>query len=262
MNKNVEYIYLKPRDMIERRNAFPVAYMGTGILEWHGLQNPLGLDGIKTHSIVVKIAEKFGGVVMPPQFWGDHRGEYAEVDFVEAYKPEFSFPENHFDHTVLIAEAMGIEKSTYDKENERSEQLGGWEFWEKLMARTMFEIESIGFKAIIMFPGHYPSIAPMRRAVERYYLEGGQSKVLVLTETAFTVGEFMGDHAASYETSMMLALYPELVDIGELDSDLSKPNIGVIGWDPRVHASKELGERILNELFRIAEEFLKENKLI
>jgi len=41
----VEYQYLRPRQMTARRDAVPVAYMGLGILEWHGLHNPLGLSG-------------------------------------------------------------------------------------------------------------------------------------------------------------------------------------------------------------------------
>jgi len=188
--------------------------------------------------------------------------ENAEVVFGESFKPDFSFPENHFDHIVHICELMGIEKEAYLKDAERSRQYGGWEFWEKLMARTMFQIETLGFKAMVLIPGHYPSMEPMKRAIDRYYLEGGQSKVLFLTESAFIIDGIGGDHAAAYETSLMLALHPELVDIGELDSDLANPNIGVIGWDPRVHASKELGEKILDDLLLTATNFLKENKLI
>lgn len=47
MEASVVYRYLRPKQMVERRDAMPVAYMGLGILEWHGLHNPLGLDGVK-----------------------------------------------------------------------------------------------------------------------------------------------------------------------------------------------------------------------
>lgn len=52
--------------------------------------------------------------------------------------------------------------------------------------------------------------------------------------------------------------HPELVDINELDADLSKPNIGVIGRDPRTHASKELGQRILDRFTKVTEDFIKD----
>ena len=262
MNNYGEYQYLRPRDMVKIRDAMPVAYMGTGVLEWHGLHNPLGFDAVKSDAIAKYLAKTLGGIVMPPQYWGDYRAEFAEIEFDESFKPPFSFPENHFDHTVPIGEIMGVEKSAYLKDIERCKQYGKWEPWEKLMTRTMFQIETIGFKAIIMIPGHYPSIAHMGSAIKDYYKEGGQSKVLLLTETDFPIGDFVGDHAAAYETSMMLVLRPELVDIGELDSDLLKPNIGVIGFDPRVHASKELGEKVLDKLLTAATDFLKDCGLI
>jgi len=234
--------------------------MGLGVLEWHGLHNPLGLDGVKADGIARFLAERLGGVVMPAQYWGDYRGAVGDVVFDETFRTDFSLPESHFDHTGYICEYMGVERSAYMKDAEHSKQYGEWELWEKLMVRTMFQIETLGFKAIVIIPGHFPLIAPLGRAIERYSLEGGKSKILSLTEFDFTGGELAGDHAAAFETSLMLALCPELTDIDELDHDLTKPNIGVFGMDPRVHASKEFGERILDEFLRVTTSFLEENK--
>lgn len=71
MNTLVEYHLLRPRQMIERRNAVPIAYIGLGILEWHGMHNPLGLDGVKANGVACYLARKLGGLVMPPQYWGN-----------------------------------------------------------------------------------------------------------------------------------------------------------------------------------------------
>ena len=262
MDNTVEYIKMRPRCMVEKRDAMPVAYIGLGILEWHGLHNPLGFDGIKAHGVACYLAKKLGGIVMPPQFWGDYRMEFAEIEFDADFRTDFSLPENHYDHTVHISRLMGVEQSTYLKDGERSRQYGGWELWEKLMARVMFQIETLGFKAIIMIPGHYPSVAALDRAIERYLNEGGRCKILALSELNFNESDYKGDHAAATETSLMMALDPDLTDLSELDSDLSKPNIGVIGLDPRKYASKELGERILDKFTSLAEGFLRENKLI
>jgi len=262
MGNIVEFQFLRPRAMTARRDAVPAAYIGLGILEWHGLQNPLGLDGVKANGVARHLAERLGGVVMPPQYWGDFRAPYADVEFDGNFQPDFSYPENHFDHTPFICEYMGITRETYLKDTERSRQYGEWDIWEKLMVRTLFEIETYGFKAIILLPGHFHLIAASDRAMERYYQEGGQSKVLNLNEFAFTKEDLVGDHAAAFETSLMMSLCPELVDMNELDSDLSKPNIGVIGLDPRVHASKEFGDRILDEYLLFASAFLKENGII
>lgn len=64
-----------------------------------------------------------------------------------------------------------------------------------------------------------------------------------------------GDHAAAFETSVLMALEPDLVDLSELDDDLSKENIGVVlGPDPRTHASREYGEQILGKFVQLVQE--------
>ena len=254
----VEYQFMRPQAMAERRDAMPVAYMGLGVFEWHGLHNPLGLDAVKANGIACHIARRLGGIVMPPQYYGDNRAEYAELEFTESFALDFAEPENKFDHTAPISDLYGIAKEAFEKDAARSLEYGGWELWEKLMVRTMFQIETMGFKAIVLIPGHFPLIAPTHRAIRRYADEGGNCRVLALAEfgPSFAEDNLTGDHAASYETSLMLALCPELVDIGALDPDLSKPNIGVIGKDPRVHASREFGERILEKFVSVAERFV------
>jgi hypothetical protein len=54
-----------------------------------------------------------------------------------------------------------------------------------------------------------------------------------------------------------MALHPELVEMGELDGDLSKPNLGVLGPDPRIYASREFGNEILNRFEEIAHNYIK-----
>jgi creatinine amidohydrolase len=55
------------------------------------------------------------------------------------------------------------------------------------------------------------------------------------------------DHAAKWETSNMMYLYPDLVDMSELgDGPLNrdmKPPSGIGGEDPRKHASAKVGSR-------------------
>jgi creatinine amidohydrolase len=53
------------------------------------------------------------------------------------------------------------------------------------------------------------------------------------------------DHAAMNETSLTMALRPDLVEMDQLPHDLSQWPVGVGGRDPRVYASPELGEQII-----------------
>ena len=151
---NVEYHKLRPRDLVLRRNECPVAYLGLGILEWHGLHNPLGLDGIKAHGVGCHLASKLGGVAMPPLFWGDNRAEICEVVFDPAVSPWL--PEGTTDHTLPIAKEMGIPLSRFKANAKRSTDEGGWKLWEELLQHMLNQIESLGFSLIVLIPGHYP----------------------------------------------------------------------------------------------------------
>jgi creatinine amidohydrolase/Fe(II)-dependent formamide hydrolase-like protein len=56
-----------------------------------------------------------------------------------------------------------------------------------------------------------------------------------------------GDHAAKWETSYLMALRPDLVDMEriageELDTNEGRRNAVIWGEDPRIHASARIGE--------------------
>jgi creatinine amidohydrolase len=53
------------------------------------------------------------------------------------------------------------------------------------------------------------------------------------------------DHAGANETSLMLALHPELVRMERLPEDPEEWPEAVLGEDPRVHASAEVGRQAI-----------------
>jgi creatinine amidohydrolase len=255
-NKNFEYHRLRPRELVARRNEMPVAYIGLGILEWHGLHNPLGLDGFKANGIALHLAEQLGGVVMPPLFWGDNRQEICELVFDPAVSPWL--PEGTKDHTGGIMAAMSLDKAAFQADATRSNEEGGWRLWEELMVHMLFQIQTLGFKHIVPIPGHYPLIGPLNRAIATYKEKGGTSKVLVLTDMMYSENNDAGDHAAAFETSLMLAIAPERVKLSELDPDPTVPPTGVLGKDPRSFASKEFGVKILAKMTELVQGFIQQ----
>jgi len=54
------------------------------------------------------------------------------------------------------------------------------------------------------------------------------------------------DHAAANETSIMMYLHPELVQIKNLPADTAVWPLGMLGNDPRTHASSRYGSQIIN----------------
>lgn len=232
-----------PREIRDEKQRMPVAYLGIGILEWHGEHNAAGLDGVKADGMAARFAARFGGVVLPPLFWGDHRRDICELVF----RPDV-FPPAGEDHTGAIAAAMGYDLEALEANARRSDRNGGWHLWIQLLVHIFFEIESFGYRCIVPIPGHYPLFGPLDLAIAEYRARGGTCDVFPVTDGMFDPVNGSGDHAAAFETSAMLALAPDLVDLSRLDPDRSRPNVGVLGKDPRDHASVEYGEEILARL--------------
>jgi creatinine amidohydrolase len=72
LSPGVQMQFMRPAQLEAAGRKFPVVYVPFGLIEWHGLHLPLGNDAIKAHGILVKCAEKFGGVVYPPVYF--HNG--------------------------------------------------------------------------------------------------------------------------------------------------------------------------------------------
>jgi creatinine amidohydrolase len=68
----VQMQFMRPGQLEKAIRDFPVVYVPFGLIEWHGKHLPLGNDALKAHGILVKTAERFGGVVYPPVFF--HEG--------------------------------------------------------------------------------------------------------------------------------------------------------------------------------------------
>jgi len=72
LSPDVQMQFMRPGQLEAAGRKFPVVYVPFGPIEWHGVHLPLGTDAIKAHGILVKCAEKFGGVVCPPVYF--HNG--------------------------------------------------------------------------------------------------------------------------------------------------------------------------------------------
>ena len=56
----------------------------------------------------------------------------------------------------------------------------------------------------------------------------------------------MCDHAGANETSIMMYLHPDLVKMENLPADLDIWPLGMLGKDPRIHASSKHGKDIID----------------
>jgi creatinine amidohydrolase len=222
---NVCYELMRPAQVVARRKACPLAYLPVGGIEWHGPQNPLGLDGLQVHEAAVRAAHRGGGLVFPVPWYGEHR----ELHLAEANEPVRD----------EIAQAMEL-----PPENFRRGCMGGRtlmqqsRFYQELLDHIYHQIRSLGFEAIFVLVGHGPLreyVALTTMVFER--ATGVKMDFAGLTDLVEGVPV---DHGARTETATMMTLRPDLVDLSQLPEG-NAHLIGISGKDPRTGAG-ELGE--------------------
>jgi creatinine amidohydrolase len=240
----VRYHFLRPAEIVERRGKMPVAWVPLGTIEWHGAHNPLGSDTLQAEGIAIIAARRGGGLVMPPVYFGDVRvgGEIIET-----------LPEHGNDK---IAQAMGLPVSNFDDSRFPFTVEEQRKNYHNLLLQILYEVRSLGFKVCVFIAGQYPLIAPARDAVTDFCGRPGHA----MTAWAFVDYELLrdqysyaGDHAAYWETSHMLCLYPGRTDLGQLP-ERGKPRLGIVPNQGRLpqDADAQFGYRIMEQAADIA----------
>ena len=246
MPAKVRYEEMLPHEIVAARNACPVAYVPLGGVEWHGEHNCVGLDTVKIHALAMRCAEAHGGLVMPALFFGEPR---------ESHLMESSSGE-----AALIAEKMGLPFENFAPGHMRTSRLDEDERYVRLLVHMLFQMQSLGFRAVVLMAGHYPLLRHARAAIEMYDLQGS-SRAWACTGYELVRDEIpeAGDHAAAWETSLMMELRPDLVDLSRLPAgEDPQALIGVHGRDPRKFASREFGRRGMEAVVRRVGEKVKQ----
>ena len=120
--------------------------------------------------------------------------------------------------------------------------------------RTLWKLEDYGFRAMFIVTGHYPvSQVATLIGVAHTFMAVRRSAVVAMPEFFAARDDYHGDHAAKWETSIMMELFPDLVEYGELDSlDGDRPwglfRKGVQGVNPGSEASRDTGREVVNEM--------------
>ncbi len=96
----------------------------------------------------------------------------------------------------------------------------------RLLVHCLDEMASFGFEVLVIAAGHYPLLSVARAACQFFYADRGQ------IAWAFTGYELVrdrfpkaGDHAGPWETSLMLALRPDLVDMDKAEGPSAIPDL-------------------------------------
>lgn len=202
-------------DQLERAfAACPAVYFAYGLCEPHGPQNTLGLDALKAHAILVRLAEAHGGIVAPPDYWHIHElGGYA----------------------VWAAENVGEVRPW-------TTAVPPWVHF-KNICYHLRAAEVLDFRAALLLTGHYgpnwKDLQTLCRLVQPYLrLRVYGLPDFEANQPGFPGDGASGDHAGKVETSLLWALHPECVDLSRIPD---QPPLFAMGANAR-EATRRAGE--------------------
>jgi len=178
------------------------------------------MDGIKAEKICLRTIERTGGVLFPCDHWG-------------------AFNTVKFPYT-MVASRRSMLKRTED---------------------TLEKLYDWGFRVMVLLTGHYPPpwVRFLEKATTRFHKKHKDTFAIGGPEYIFVTDMgYIGDHAAKWETAISLALFPELTDINQAPQGLSyvdrAAKHAIWGFDPRLHATPELGAQVVEKVVtRLAE---------
>jgi creatinine amidohydrolase len=220
-----------PWHLREQLSARSAVYMPLGTLELHCEHLPIGLDALTAHGICLRAAVKDGDIVLPPLHFGTG-GDHGNYPWTE-----------------MMPSVSEIESQ---------------------VMRTLSRFDAMGAKRCVIFSGHFAEsqLDMIDHVAARWNVENSGVKVV-----ATSVNRILGltvppDHAGIFETTLLYALHPNLVQLNRLpsieDRPLSEGDVwaeglhspshsiwGVIGADPRnfhPQAAAELLEKSVDWL--------------
>ena len=212
MGAKVRFDELLPHEFRRRLAERPIAYLPLGTLEWHGEHLPLGSDAMQSEGLMIECARRLGGIVMPPIHLGPDRAKPID------------------DGRTLVG--MDYANSTTPPR-----QLDGSCYWVPIGLHLLIvdailaQLKRAGFQAVFA-DGHGPSRSSWAENLSERQARFGL-KLFGVTREIARQWKSQVDHAARNETSLMMHLRPDLVDISQLPASRDVWPQGVGGQDPR-----------------------------
>jgi creatinine amidohydrolase len=225
--RKVRWEDMFPDELFEEIQRNPVVYMAYGLAEPHGAYNAMGLDWLKAQSLAEMAAQSHGGVVAPPFAW--HIQE----------RPEFH--DDGHGHGWLVD--SGVKQSL-------ASAIPSALFYQMALHQIR-AFDARGFRAAILITGHYGGPERILRLLCDFYTRrtGSPIRLHALADwECIGLEDVQGDHAGITETSQLMALRPDLVDLDrkKVPRELGERYAAGVSFDAgEPPPSRELGERII-----------------
>jgi creatinine amidohydrolase len=220
----MRYQELLPHEFDVIVKSTPVAYVPLGTLEYHGPHLAVGNDALKSEAICARACARTGGVLVPTLYWGIGGGH------------------KEYPATIMVRDQLLAD----------------------LLDDVLAGLYRVGFRVLVVLTGHYPGeqVQAVKQAAERLRQAHADVRVWGLPEYEAYPEERRADHAAKWETSILMHLRPELVDMSRLvgadapnapdatrtldEMNAPGPLHGILGQNPARYASPAAGQETVD----------------
>jgi creatinine amidohydrolase len=203
---------LRPSEIRAALDENSTVYVPLGTIEWHCFHLPVGLDALTAQGVCERAARDRGGLVYPVLYFGTGGGH------------------GDYPWTVMMPEATHIRA---------------------LLELALRRMEQLGVRRVVLFSGHFaPEQLDMIADIAATW--NARANMLSVVARGINMAEGVGiapDHAGVFETTVLSALWPDRIDLGELAPvdpghplvddwanarhEVDHPLWGVFGPDPR-----------------------------
>ena len=242
LEEEVRYHMLRPDQIVSRRKACPAVYIPLGILEWHGRHNAVGADALQAEGLAIMAARKGGGMAFPTLYYGEPRIQ----GLMEANNPA----------REQIAAAMDLPAENFSPAAAPYGEFEMTRQYNQLLQYILYEAGQLGFRVGALVCGHYPLLSHAKAAAENFNMRERTRRTedgllaWACADFALLRGAYpfrAGDHAGGWETSHMMALHPQTVDLSVLPADKTAKLLGAGGAIPPQDSSAAFGWETMNK---------------
>jgi creatinine amidohydrolase len=202
-----------PRELENLKDNSGIVYLPLGVLEWHQQHLPFGVDAYISYELCKRASVETGGCIIPPLYFGTDREHEVDGEIFHGMDAQAK--------RILPGNFYFLKES----------------FFKELLEKIINNIEEQGLSKLVIVSAH--SGIAQQRVLEAVKAENKRNlKIIIIPGKKFRGGI---DHAGVLETSYMMAIRPDLVDIFRLGNP---PYEACTGSDQK-KATAEQGEKMI-----------------
>lgn len=196
--EQVEVERLLPYEIDAALAARSVVYVPLGSIEYHSHHLPVGLDGLNAHGVCTHAARRSGGLVLPTLYVGVGGGHTT------------------YPWTIMAASAAPLEE---------------------LLEQTLRRLADFEVRLAVLFTGHFADeqLALVDGVVARWNTDAGAGMRALGLSVSRAESALAPDHAGVFETTLLSALLPDLVQLDRIPLDPGEPAPDPVGAEGLAH---------------------------